>query len=106
MGKKKQPEYRLGYFWDDYLAEYRFQLQRDTGSSFEKPEEVEDGNLEWAERQSRHYGIDMPASYYEQHDVEATKPQAPTPVVAPTTNTTNPIAMSTPTYPITPGATK
>jgi hypothetical protein len=114
MAKQKEPEYRLGYYWDDYLAEYRFQLQKDTGSSFKQSEEVEDGNLEWAERQSRHYGIDIPKGYYEQHDVQD-KPQSlpkgttgitpASSTYAPNPSTTTPIAMSTPTYP-TPGVTQ
>ena len=107
MTKQKQPEYRLGYFWDDYLAEYRFQLQKDTGSSFKQSDEVEDGNLEWAERQSKHYGIDIPKGYYEQHDVnDKPKQSEPNIVINNTTAPQNPpIAMSTPTFPTQPGAT-
>ena len=109
MAKQKQPEYRLGYVWDDYLAEYRFVLQRDNGSSFREPEEVEDGDFEWAERQAKHYGIELPSGYFKEHDVSRIKPQEskaePTITINNTTNNP-PIAMSTPSFPpTTPGVT-
>lgn len=103
MAKQKEPEYRLVAYWDDDKADYVYILERDNGSSFKKPEDVAEGNKEWALRQAEHYGIELPKSLQDSPKVlSPNQPPYPAKPLTPLTPTNPPIAMSTPTFP-TPG---
>lgn len=61
-------KYRLVYYWDDYFADYRFELERSRHGSFNDPESIADGDAEWANRTAKHYDIELPKSYLEEQE--------------------------------------
>lgn len=50
-------EYKVVKYWDDSLAEYYYRLEMtESGAvSFHTPT----GDLSWAERQAKHYGVEI-----------------------------------------------
>lgn len=107
MAKQKEPNYRITAYWNDDYAEYVYVLERDAGSSFKQPEDVAEGDREWANRQAEHYGIELPKSLQEEKPktIQPNEPPYPAKPLTPLTPTNPPIAMSTPTFPTTPGVT-
>lgn len=105
MAKQKQSDYRITAYWDDNNADFVYVLEKDTGSSFKQSEDVAEGDKEWALRQCNHYGIELPKSLQDKPTTPNTMAVTP-PMPANPPISVAPIAMSTPTFPPTPGVNK
>lgn len=97
MAKKTELQYKIGYLWDDYKADYTYYLMLDTGSSFKDAVEIADGDKAWAERTAKHYNIDMPVTPEEKE--AAAKPVA-APFFTPGRPVPTPHVIHTPSMPM------